>query len=89
MEIDGVKISATFDASIGELENYVSYVKERVPNVSSIKVEMCEDGMVDVNWTSKGQPFERIRRITGYLTGTLESWNDAKRAEESERVKHL
>jgi len=32
--------------------------------------------------------FERIRRITGYLVGTLERFNDAKRAEESERVKH-
>lgn len=35
-----------------------------------------------------GVGFERIRRITGYLTGTLDTWNDAKRAEESERVKH-
>ena len=33
-------------------------------------------------------PFERIRRITGYLVGTLDRFNDAKRAEESERVKH-
>jgi ribonucleoside-triphosphate reductase len=32
--------------------------------------------------------FERIRRITGYLVGTLERFNDAKRAEEAERVKH-
>ena len=36
-----------------------------------------------------GNPnFERIRRITGYLVGTLESFNDAKRAEERDRVKH-
>ncbi len=35
-----------------------------------------------------GQGFERIRRITGYLVGTLDRFNDAKRAEESERVKH-
>jgi ribonucleoside-triphosphate reductase len=34
------------------------------------------------------QNFERIRRITGYLVGTLDRFNDAKRAEESERVKH-
>jgi ribonucleoside-triphosphate reductase len=32
--------------------------------------------------------FERIRRITGYLVGTLDRFNNAKRAEESERVKH-
>lgn len=31
---------------------------------------------------------ERIRRITGYLVGSLNRWNNAKRAEERERVKH-
>lgn len=35
-----------------------------------------------------GVPFERIRRITGYLVGTLERFNNAKRAEEHDRVKH-
>lgn len=34
------------------------------------------------------QEFERIRRITGYLVGTLNRFNDAKKAEESDRVKH-
>lgn len=34
------------------------------------------------------EPFERIRRITGYLVGTLDRFNDAKRAEENDRVKH-
>ena len=36
----------------------------------------------------KDVPFERIRRITGYLVGTMDKWNDAKRAEERDRVKH-
>ena len=35
-----------------------------------------------------GEKFERLRRITGYLVGTLDRWNDAKKAEEHERVKH-
>ena len=35
-----------------------------------------------------GPRFERIRRITGYLVGTMDRWNDAKRAEERDRVKH-
>lgn len=34
------------------------------------------------------QGFERIRRITGYLVGTMDKWNDAKAAEERDRVKH-
>lgn len=32
--------------------------------------------------------FERLRRITGYLVGTLDRWNDAKKSEEKARVKH-
>ena len=36
----------------------------------------------------KGIRFERIRRITGYLVGTLDRFNNAKRAEEHDRVKH-
>ena len=36
----------------------------------------------------KGPNFERIRRITGYLVGTLDRFNDAKRSETQERVKH-
>jgi anaerobic ribonucleoside-triphosphate reductase len=36
----------------------------------------------------KGVKFERIRRITGYLVGTTERFNNAKRAEEKDRVKH-
>ena len=36
----------------------------------------------------EGVGFERIRRITGYLVGTLDRFNDAKRAEVEDRVKH-
>lgn len=36
----------------------------------------------------RGVAFERVRRITGYLVGTLERFNNAKRAEEQDRVKH-
>lgn len=36
----------------------------------------------------EGVGFERIRRITGYLVGTLDRFNDAKKAEEKDRVKH-
>ncbi len=36
----------------------------------------------------EGVGFERIRRITGYLVGTLDRFNNGKRAEEKDRVKH-
>ena len=41
--------------------------------------------MVEYKFT---QPFERVRRITGYLVGTLDRWGNAKRSEERDRVKH-
>lgn len=36
----------------------------------------------------KGVPFQRIRRITGYLVGDLSRFNDGKRAEVKDRAKH-
>ena len=36
----------------------------------------------------KGISFERIRRITGYLVGTVDRFNNAKKAEVNDRVKH-
>ena len=37
----------------------------------------------------RGVGFDRIRRITGYLVGTTARWNNAKQAEERDRVKHI
>lgn len=54
--------------------------------VQSITATLNEDGFVDIDY--KTQKMERIRRITGYLVGTIDRWNDAKRAEEHDRVKH-
>ena len=42
-----------------------------------------------VQVVGEGVKFERIRRITGYLVGTMDHWNNAKRAEEHDRVKHF
>ena len=36
-----------------------------------------------------GVKFSRIRRITGYITGDMETWGSAKKAEERDRVKHI
>lgn len=52
-------------------------------------VEINVDGdYVDLAYTVRQIPFERIRRITGYLVGTMDRWNNAKKAEEKDRVKH-
>ena len=46
------------------------------------------DARMNTQGPGQNVGFERIRRITGYLVGTMDKWNDAKKAEESERVKH-
>lgn len=43
---------------------------------------------VELTYHVENPPFERVRRITGYLVGTLDRWNNAKQAEERDRVKH-
>ena len=91
MKIDGVEVQVIGLENFTEEEakNYVDYVRERTSDpIKSIEVKLCDDGKVDVNYKLQGEKFERIRRITGYLTGDLNSWNNAKRSEEHERVKH-
>ena len=70
------------DISEAEPQHYVDYVRERT------KEPLKKDGTVNLNYELQGPKFERIRRITGYLTGDLNSWNDSKRSEEHDRVKH-
>ena len=52
-----------------------------------IDINVCGDE-VELNYDLGERPFHRIRRITGYLVGTLDRFNNAKRAEERDRVKH-
>ncbi len=52
-------------------------------------LDIKADGdFVDLEYILRARPFHRIRRITGYLVGTLDRFNNAKRAEEHDRVKH-
>lgn len=44
--------------------------------------------MSEAHIVGEGVKFERIRRITGYLVGTTDRFNNGKRAEERDRVKH-
>ena len=77
------------DPSTKEAANYLEFVQQRVNcPIAEITVTLCNDGKVDVSYSAKGAKFERIRRITGYLTGALTTWNNAKQSEERERVKH-
>ena len=72
-----------------EINYYVEQLKEHNPDKTIKTVELKVDGeYVDVKYTYDNVPFERIRRITGYLVGTVDRFNDAKRAEVMDRVKH-
>lgn len=52
------------------------------------EVMNMKEQVLQAKTVGEGVEFERIRRITGYLVGTVDRFNDAKRAEESDRVKH-
>ena len=72
-----------------EINTYVMQLKEANPDKEFKSFEFTVDGdYVDVNYTYDAVPFERIRRITGYLVGTLDRFNNAKRTEVEDRVKH-
>ncbi len=45
--------------------------------------------MTETKTVGEGVKFQRIRRITGYLVGTTDRFNNAKQAEERDRVKHI
>ncbi len=49
---------------------------------------MREESFKEEKKIGEGVGFERIRRITGYLVGTVDKFNNGKRAEERDRVKH-
>lgn len=44
--------------------------------------------MKETTYVGKDVKFDRIRRITGYLVGTTDRFNNAKKSEEMDRVKH-
>ena len=89
-----VKNGNITDISEEEKNAYVEYVKNKYPNdiIDEIILEFVKDadGNEDVliETHKHAIPFNRIRRITGYLVGTLERFNDGKKAEEHDRVKH-
>ena len=71
-----------------EVQAYIDHIQEKNhQKVDDLTITVDGD-YVDLNYTLAPVPFERIRRITGYLVGTMDRWNDSKQAEEADRVKH-
>ena len=72
-----------------EIQAYRKYMREKYPDMKITRLVIKADGdFVDLTCYTEAVPFERIRRITGYLVGTLDRFNDAKRAEVGDRFKH-
>ncbi len=87
-EKDGIPVKTDVELPDGELRSYVQRGREKYGR-ALISVEVKIDGdYADVCYHTKKVPFDRIRRITGYLVGTMNKWNNGKRAEERDRVKH-
>ncbi len=74
-----------------EIAYYAQHIRKNNPGmeIDTLDLTVCEDGFVDAHYTLTPIPFERIRRITGYLVGTVDRFNNAKRAEVEDRVKHM
>ena len=71
-----------------EINAYIDRAAEKYGK-KPIGIDIKVDGdFVELSYDFGHTPFQRIRRITGYLVGTLERFNYAKRAEEHGRVKH-
>ena len=71
-----------------EAARYVARGREKYGDrLKGIKAKV--DGeFIELSYDIGRVPFQRIRRITGYLVGGMERWNDAKSAEEADRIKH-
>lgn len=71
-----------------EIDAYVERAERRFGK-KPIGIDIRVDGdYVELTYDFGQQPFHRIRRITGYLVGTLSRFNNGKAAEERDRVKH-
>lgn len=82
-------VEITGNASPEEAKNYVAYLEEKY-NRKLESLDINIDGeYVDLKYHFAPVKIERIRRITGYLVGTMDNWNNAKSAEERDRVKHM
>lgn len=89
-----VDVHGLHDVTWKEAEAYIRHIQETEKELlshgrlSSLSIHATQSGDVLLDYAVKPPQFQRIRRITGYLVGTTDRWNNAKRAELGDRVKH-
>ena len=97
--ISYVELDGDTTKNLDAFEKVIRLMKEAGIGYGSINHPVDRDpvcgynGIIDDTCPQCGRkeenvPFERIRRITGYLVGSIDRWNNAKKAEEHDRVKH-
>lgn len=87
--IDGIEITSNEELKKEELNAYVQHVRKQNPGklIEDIQLEFVGED-VNIGYHLLPEKFEKIRRITGYLVGTVDRFNNGKAAEERDRVKH-
>lgn len=92
MIVNGTEVTIKDLEGVSEQEilAYMDYIHQDNPSdeIDTLELSSAEGGSVALEYTLRPPKFQRIRRITGYLVGTIDRWNNAKRAEEHDRVKH-
>ena len=76
--------------TVAEVNAYINYMAKQHPDIKSgvLDIELSGEDNVDLTLTPDIVRFQRVRRITGYLVGTVDRWNSAKQSELNDRVKH-
>lgn len=84
-----IEIVKNGEVSEAEQQAALALLQEKHSDENIYKAELTPNGeYVDIKYYTRKMPFERIRRITGYLVGTLDRFNNGKACEEKDRVKH-
>lgn len=92
MEKIEVRVKSPEGIVISEKEKnaYIEHIKKNNPHrqIEWVEIVIDDEGFANLTYSLAPVEFERIRRITGYLVGTTDKWNDGKKAELKDRVKH-
>lgn len=87
--VDGINVTLNDEVSDDEIRSYITYVKKANHGRMLQSLSLDFDGEeVGIGYHLEPENFVKIRRITGYLVGDMNRWNDGKTAEEHDRVKH-
>lgn len=88
-EMNGVMIHSNESMSDEDCRAYILWARDKNPGSLIESMNLVFDGEnVAIEYKIAPVPFQKIRRITGYLVGDMSHWNNAKMDEEHDRVKH-